>query len=330
MRQLRRSPAGNFSLQEADLAGPFHGRTLLFVHGTFVNASHLLAELTKDNAPGLGFVDRALGGAKKYDRVLFFDHPTLSVSPVINALELGRAMAGSTGQIDVVAHSRGGLVVRWWLEAFGSSLSLAGGTRVRAVLAGSPLRGTSLAAPDKIQNAMSLISNVGTFAEKTLGFAGFANPFIWVAGKIIEVIVAVTGALARTPFVDALAALIPGLAGQSAVDNNHELNRLRIGPVAIAPSYYAITSNFETENPTWRFWRNFRKDRAADLLAGIVFPGDNDLVVDTDSMTDFGVPKLKLAGKYDYGTSDTVWHCNYFRQQKSIDYLAECFHLPPA
>jgi hypothetical protein len=204
---------------------------------------------------------------------------------------------------------------------------MAGGTDVRAVLAGSPLHGTSLAAPDKIQHAMSLISNLGTFAEKTLSLFGLANPFLWVAGKIIEVIVSVTGALANTPFVDALAALVPGLAGQSAVDNNYEINRLRIGPVAVDPTYYAIISNFETRNPTWRFWRNFRKDRAAGLVAGMVFPGQNDLVVDTWSMTDFGVPKLKLAGACDFGTSDAVWHCNYFRQEKSINYIASRFGL---
>jgi hypothetical protein len=197
---------------------------------------------------------------------------------------------------------------------------------VRAVLAGSPLHGTSLAAPDKIQHAMSLVSNVGTFGEKTLQLVGLANPFLWVAGKLLEVIVSVTGALARTPLVDALTALVPGLSGQSAVDNNHEINRLRIGPVAVDPAYYAIMSNFETQNPTWRFWRNFRKDRAADLASDIVFPGDNDLVVDTWSMTDFGVPKLKLAGpSCDFGTSDTVWHCNYFRQEKSINYIAARF-----
>ncbi len=40
-------------------------------------------------------------------------------------------------------------------------------------------------------------------------------------------------------------------------------------------------------------------------------------------MTDFGVPRLKLAGpSCDFGTSDTVWHCNYFRQDKSINYIA--------
>lgn len=326
LRTLRQTPGGLFELDKADVKGPFTGRTLLFVHGTFSNATNMLFEFANAGHPGLRLLNRAM---QRYDRVVFFDHPTLSVSPVINALELGRAMAGSSGQIDVVAHSRGGLVVRWWLEAFGNSLRLGPRAQVRAVLAGSPLYGTSLAAPDKIQHAMSLLSNVGTFAEKTLGLIGITNPFLWVAEKLIEVIVSVTGALARTPIVDALMALVPGLSGQSMVTNNHEINRLRNGPCAVDPAYYAIKSNFETTNPGWRFWRNFRKDRALDLATDVVFPGENDLVVDTSSMTNFGVPRLKVAGpSCDFGTSETVWHCNYFRQEKAIAYIASRFALP--
>ncbi len=326
LRAARQTPGGSFVLQDADVSGPFKGRTLLFVHGTFSNAANMLSEFMTTDGRGLRFLNRAV---KKYDRLLFFDHPTLSVSPVINALELGRAMAGSTGQIDVIAHSRGGLVVRWWLEAFGASLRLAANAEVRSILAGSPLHGTSLAAPDKIQHAMSLISNIGTFAEKTMNLVALANPFLWVAEKLVEVIVSVTGALARSPLIDALTALVPGLSGQSAVNNNHEINRLRIGPCAVDPAYYAITSNFETADPTWRFWRNFRKERLADLGTDTVFPGDNDLVVDTASMTDFGVPRLRLAGTpCDFGTSDEVWHCNYFRQPKTINYIASRLSLP--
>ncbi len=328
IRQLRRTGAGRFELSEPVDSAPFSGRTLLFVHGTFSNAGNMLGEFTVAGGPGERFLSRAMTGAGKYDRVLFFDHATLSVSPVINALELGRALAGSSGQIDVIAHSRGGLVVRWWLEAFGSSLRVAANTKVRAVLAGCPLHGTSLAAPDKIQHAMSLLSNVGTFAEKTLALGGLSNPFLWVAGKLIEVIVSVAGALAKTPLVDALSALVPGMCGQSAVENNHEINRLRIGPAAVDPAYYAIISNFETDDPGWRFWKNFRKDRALDMASDIVFPRENDLVVDTWSMTDLGVPKLKLAGDpCDFKTSKTVWHCNYFRQPESIDYIADSFRL---
>ncbi len=327
LRSLRLGPDGSFKLDD-DVKGPFAGRTLLFVHGTFSSAANMLGEFTRPEAPGLDFLNRAMQGARRYDRIVFFDHPTLAVSPLINALELGRALAGSTGEIDVIAHSRGGLVVRWWLEAFGHSLGVGPATKVRVVLAGSPLYGTSLAAPDKLKNAMSLISNIGTFAEQTLGLLGAANPFLWVAGKLVEIIVSITGALARTPVIDALVAIAPGLAGQSMVSNNYEINRLRTGPVAISPDYYTVISNFETKNPGWQFWKNFRKDRMGDLAADVIFPEANDLVVDTGSMTDFGVEALEAAGSpCDFGTSETVWHCNYFRQPKTITYLLRTFKV---
>jgi pimeloyl-ACP methyl ester carboxylesterase len=326
LRQLQ-GANGDFVLSDADVKGPFAGRTLLFVHGTFSNASNMLKEF-RETRPGVSFLNSAIAGNKKYDRIVFFEHATLAVSPVLNALELGRAFAGSSGQIDVIAHSRGGLIVRWWLEAFGSSLQPAGRQPVRVIFAGSPLHGTSLAAPDKLQHALSLLSNIGTFAEKTLQLVGAANPFMWVAGKLVEVVVSVTGALANTPLIDGLVALIPGLFGQSAVSNNYELNLLRLGPCAVTPSYFTIRSNFETSNPGWLFWQNFRVARIGDIAADAVFPGPNDLVVDTSSMTDLGESgfKLKISDEIcDFGTSDTVWHCNYFRQQKTIKYITDKF-----
>jgi hypothetical protein len=171
-----------------------------------------------------------------------------------------------------------------------------------------------------------LVSNIGAFAATTLKLVGTANPFLWVGGKLVEVIVSVTGGLARTPIIDALVALVPGLSGQSAVSNNHELNRLRLGPCAVIPLYYAVKSNFETPDPGWKFWQNFRLFRIGDVAADVVFPGPNDLVVDTGSMTDLGAAdfKPKLAGFCDFGTSE-VWHCNYFRQDKTITFIRSKF-----
>ena len=99
------------------------------------------------------FLNGAMVGDKAYKDIVFFEHATLAVSPIVNALELGRFFAMPADRIDVIAHSRGGLVVRWWLEGFGKSLSLKPLAPVRAVLVGSPLNGTSLAAPDKLKNA---------------------------------------------------------------------------------------------------------------------------------------------------------------------------------
>jgi hypothetical protein len=325
LRPLRRINANTFQLDKPAAMPVLEGPTLLFVHGTFSNATNMLGEFTS-TSKGLDFLNRATTGAKSYKNVVFFEHATLAVSPIVNALELGRFFANASGQIDVIAHSRGGLVVRWWLEGFGKSLNILPATPVRAVLVGSPLRGTSLAAPDKLKNVLDLITNIGSFAEKTLTLASTANPFLWVGGKLVQVVVSMTGALANTPLVDGLVSLIPGLSGQSAVSNNHEIDRLRLGPCAVDPFYYAVQSNFETADPGWRFWRYFRKEVAADKATNAVFGGENDLVVDTASMTDLGVPHLNLAAPpHDFGTSDVVWHCNYFRQPQTIDYISAKF-----
>jgi pimeloyl-ACP methyl ester carboxylesterase len=324
LRPLRKAADGTFSLGDAVTAtlGP---RTLLFVHGTFSNSANMLGEFKKTER-GKSFLENALSGEKRYDNVVFFDHATLAISPIINALELGRFFAATAGQIDVIAHSRGGLVVRWWLEAFGKSLGVSREMPVRAVLVGSPLAGTSLAAPDKLQGVLSLISNIGAYAEATLGLVGSANPFLWVAGALVHVVVSAAGTLANTPLVDGLVALIPGLCGQSAVNNNLELNCLRLGPCAVDPRYYAVQSNFETKEVGWKFWKYFRKGKIADVATNAIFRGPNDLVVDTLSMIDLGVPKLELATKpYNFGTNDKVWHCNYFQQQETIDYIETQF-----
>ncbi|CUT10150.1 FOG TPR repeat [Bradyrhizobium sp.] len=317
IRQLRGGPS-NFVIDAADAHGPFKGRTLLLVHGTFSNAVNMIGEF-QATADGQAFLGAALNGPDKYDQVLVFEHATLAVSPVLNALELGRAFVDATGQVDVVAHSRGGLIVRWWLEAFGRSLA----ATTRVVFAGSPLHGTSLAAPDKLQHALSLLSNIGTFAEKTLQLAGGANPFLWVAGKLVEVVMTVTGTLAHTPLLDGLVALVPGLFGQSMIENNYELNLLRLGPCTTQPAYFVVQSNFETENPGWQFWKNFRALRIGDLAADEIFPSKNDLVVDTVSMSDLGATGFPLAiqGVEDFGNSPDVWHCNYFRQTRTIGFI---------
>lgn len=324
LRPLQKK-AGVFTLGDTDVTGTLGGRTLVFVHGTFSNSDNMLGEFKKTD-PGRRFLDQALSGAKKYDNVVFFEHATLAVSPLINALELGRFFAAGSGQIDVIAHSRGGLVVRWWLEAFGKSLGVLPAMPVRAMLVGAPLRGTSLAAPDKLQNVLSLISNIGAFAETALNLTGAANPFTWVAGALVHVVVSATGALANTPLVDGLVALIPGLCGQSAVNNNHEIDRLRLGPCAVDPLYYAVQSNFETEDAGWQFWKYFRASKIADTATNAIFKGPNDLVVDTDSMIDFGVPNLRLAADpRNFGTNSVVWHCNYFQQKDTIDYIETHF-----
>ena len=78
----------------------------------------------------------------------------------------------------------------------------------------------------------------------------------------------------------------PGLGGMSRIGNSPELDRLQDDRPTL-PQYFAISSDFSMEKVGWKFWRLFYDPlkRIEEKLAGIVFDGPNDLVVDTASMT---------------------------------------------
>jgi pimeloyl-ACP methyl ester carboxylesterase len=291
-------------------------RVVLFVHGTFSSCDHMFAE------EFLPLGSAWLAGAG-YKHVMTFDHPTLSRSPILNACELSRLFQGVEAQVDVIAHSRGGVVTRWWLETLGGA---AFGKR-RVILVGCPIAGTSLAAPARLKSAMSLLTNVGNALRGAGALASAWSPLLSVPMAVLKVITSVTGSLARTPLLDAAVALIPGLSGQSAVQNNFEIRLLRGAACQRMPDYFAITSNFEPTDPGWKFWQYFRKDRLLDRAADYVFDGENDLVVDTGSMTSlFDDPAgLKPRCILDYQKSPLVHHANYFRQPQTIAAIAEAF-----
>jgi hypothetical protein len=258
--------------------------------------------------------------------VLAFDHPTLAVSPMLNALDLFGLLDRATGPLDIVAHSRGGLVARWMLEGFGGAL---GQGPYRAVLVGSPLGGTSLASPPRLRDALSLLSNFGT-ALKAAGSATAAYfPLLAAPLALLKVATSVVSLAAKTPALDAAVAMIPGLAGQSRVARSQELDRLRRLACARPPTYYVVQTNFETEDVGWRFWKWFRGDKLKDFATDRIFPGPNDLVVDTRSMTELALsPTLPEAHKHDFGSTGRVHHTNYFEQPETLEFILDKLGVP--
>jgi len=300
------------------------GRILLFVHGTFSNVDAYLKELQRIPA-GRAFLQEI---EKKYDQVLGFDHATLSVSPVMNALDLARLFQDCQADVDVIAHSRGGLVTRWWLEQFDSR---AGGS-ARTILAGSPLDGTSLAAPDRLKGALDLLTNVAHALGTAGELASSMIPFMTVVTGLMRVISSVTSIAAKTPVLDAALAMIPGLAAQSQVTNNNE--RFRLNQACSRElQYYAIRANFQTDDPGWRFWRYFVElgDRVKEAGASVVFQSENDLVVNTASMAVLATrPANNLIAPdriLDFDEKDKVYHTVYFRQEKTVTFIRDCFGL---
>jgi hypothetical protein len=282
---------------------------LLLIHGTFSEGIHLFNDISSvPNGPD--FLARA---SDRY-QILSFDHPTVSISPMLNALDLRTALGETAAPIDIVCHSRGGLVARWWMEALDPFP-----TRTkRCVFVASPLNGTSLAAPAHLRAGLNAMANL----SKLLGHAAMAIPLMKAPAAILRVIGSVVGVASKLPLVDAGLAMIPGLSAQSRTSNNSELRRLNRGPLN-APEYYFVRSDFHSTAVGWDFCKLIResKIRAAEAAADLlVFPDQNDLVVDFASMTE--VPGINLTDRlWDFGTNGDVHHTNYFQQPQTLDFI---------
>jgi hypothetical protein len=304
-----------------DVTAAKTGRILLFVHGTFSSTQKIVDDLhaTVEGRALLADVEAA-----GYTQILGFDHYTLSRSPYVNAVQLARLFADSAAEIDIICHSRGGLVVRWFCEV----LDRRPDRQRRVVFVGCPLRGTSLADPQSLRHGLNLMTNVG----KMLGEAGSLVPFLAAASGLVQIFSSVGGLVANSPAIDAGIGLVPGLSAMSRIQHNAELDSLNYGERQPRGDYFAVASSFRTEDVGWRFWRMFNKLKGADWAADyLVFEQDNDLVVDTESMTHhaFGpAPDLENATVFCRFDGDSrVHHTTYFRDARTLDFLRRSFAL---
>ncbi len=291
------------------------GRVLLLVHGTFSKSQMWFDELRATEAG-----KKLLAGwEQQYGAILAFGHPTLSVSAWSNALDLHRALQNVDAPVDVVCHSRGGLVVGWLMRLRAVPVE-------RVVFVASPLVGTSLAAPDKLRAALDMIasyadavSRVGAHASGIVPFAEGVSLLAKIFGKVLHL-------GSTTPIVDAAVGLVPGLATQQLVRNNSEVRQLFADPWLCTPKMFGIGASFqpdESAQPIWKFWRRFSHigDQLKYGAADLVFPGPNDLVVDVDSMF-----RLGEGGNITFeplGVGPTTHHTNYFRDERVIGYLGD-------
>jgi pimeloyl-ACP methyl ester carboxylesterase len=261
-------------------------------------------------------------GQKRYEAILAFDHPTLSVSPWANAIDLEEALENVTGPIDVICHSRGGLVVAWWLRNPKRQVD-------NVVFVGAPLEGTSLASPASLRGALQVFANILQGLEHGSALASTVNPFAVAVTGLSKILGGILRLGANTPLADAAVVMVPGLAGQSRVGNNAELLRLTSRPWASTPSFHAVISNFQpwdTDAAWWEIWKHLKNPggKLLDWGADMLFQDRNDLVVDTQSMTVVCGTQITQVHSCD---SRTVHHCNYFRQDETVAMLRKALKL---
>lgn len=296
------------------------GRILLLIHGTFSNSGRIIDQIQGER-DGQDFLAKVK--AANYSQVLAYDHFTLSRTPVVNAVALAREFAESNAELDIVCHSRGGLVTRWFCEMLDKKPA----RKRRVVFVGCPLRGTSLADPQSLRNGLNLLTNAGKLLGDTLQLV----PLLVAAGGLVQIVSSVGSFASKTPLVDAGVGLIPGLAAMSRIKNNAELDALNFGPPQARNDYFAITSNFRSEGVGWHFWKLFTKGKAADIAADyLVFEQENDLVVDTESMTHhaFGAaPNVADKNRFHCFEGDKVHHTNYFQHADTLKFIVNRFGL---
>lgn len=298
------------------------GRALVLVHGTF-SASAMYAKEFRATVEGETLLQRLADASGTYAAVLAFDHPTLSVAPWLNALALRDALATCPAELDFVGHSRGGLVISWLLR-------MAHGLRARqALFVGSPLAGTSLAAPDKLRQALDTLASFADAVAEAAAQAGkLAPPSLQALALGVGGLACVLGKLlelgSRTPLVDAAVGLVPGLLAQGRVSNNLELAQLY--PLGSGAELRAIGGSFqpsEANEPLWKLWKRVTNLKGQALYHGadLIFDQPNDLVVDSASMNRLGDTVLAAPQWEDLGVSAETHHTNYFQDLRVLAWL---------
>ena len=311
-------------LGELGLATDRPVRILLFIHGTFSSTAGGFGAITYDEN-AMGLLSTAIGA---YDAVIGFDHRTLSVDPRENAKDLLTRLSthrpADEFVIDIITHSRGGLTTRSLVEYELPGSSWPG--RVdRIIFVAATNGGTHLADPDRWHDLIDLYTNLASVGAGALAAIPGGAPVAAVVAGVVKGIGALVkylvSYLGEDDGVPGLAAMMPN--GPFVTDLNKEQ------PKQPAPgtSWFVIASNFHVEllddshRPP-----EFPRELVVRLAEGFVddlFKGDNDLVVDTASMSAIGLPTGGfVADAKVFETNDRIYHTNYFSQLEVIEAIA--------
>jgi len=245
-QQSTREPADRdaLALTSADVAALSKGPALFFVHGTFSTANSAFGQIPPELMTELH---------QRYEgRVFAFNHFSLSHDPARNVQELQTALTALAARkltVDVVCHSRGGLVARHLASVPALQVR-------RIVFCGVPNKGTLLAQPDHMIHMIDRLSTVVNLLP-----AGGVTDFL--DGLLIGVKIVGHGAL-------------KGLEGLASMNPNGPFLKALNVATAHQTEYFAIAANYEPKDPGLRAMVASGVNAAVDR---IFEKAENDLVV---------------------------------------------------
>lgn len=236
-------------LATGDWATISEGPALLFVHGTFSRSFSGFWGIPPETMAELG---RMYGG-----RVFAYDHFTLSHDPERNLVEFLDRMPDSANlNVDLISHSRGGLVSR----ALSGETALGAIPRInvgKSVFVAAPNHGTPLA------DAAHMME----FIDRYTSMLNLIPPGPHtVVTDILEAIVTVVKMIGNNA--------LEGLSGLASMNPRGSFLANMNAGVPTAAQYYGIASNYEPTGGLAAMVKDGVVDRVFDSAA-------NDLVVPT-------------------------------------------------
>lgn len=270
------------------------GRALLMVHGTFSRSHLAFGHLP---TPFMEELHRRYGG-----RVFAFDHFTLSHDPRENVRRFLAAVPEAASlDLDIICHSRGGLVSRMLSEKQ-SEFSL-GSRKLRVgkvVFVGAPNAGTGLADPANLNNVLDVFTNLLNFLPDN----GVTDVMTMIVSVLKQV---ATGAMA-------------GLEGLQSMRPDGEFAKwMNTGARVGDTKYYALSANVTPKDPGLK---HFVISRGLNKL----IKGDNDFVVPTRGVfAENGSGFFPIEDKLVLEGDEAVSHTKYFEnaavQGKIMEWL---------
>ncbi len=238
----------------------------------------------------------------RYDgRVIVFDHPTIADDPFENARHFIDLVGDRKLEVDIVCHSRGGLVARSIAERPKDVDRSSDSVRVnRIVFVGVPNAGTILADADHWKELADRFTTILSL---------FPGPG---ASDVLESVLALVKSIAvkTADALDGLTCMAP---------SGDFLKRIN-GEVAPAgdTTYVAIVSDYEPKNPGLKAWLN-------DEIRDKIFDEKpNDMMVRIDSMTGDALPTrfpIVEASRRAFAPAAGVEHADYFPQANTSEAL---------
>jgi pimeloyl-ACP methyl ester carboxylesterase len=263
------------------------GRALLLVHGTFSTAHGAFCGLDRKDIEEL---NAAYGG-----RVFAFDHPSLSEDPARNAKELSaRIPAGVALDVDIICHSRGGLVARELAERAATyGLTPDRFTVGRVVFVGAANAGTILAEPEHMMSMIDRLTTVTNLVPTG------------VVSEVLDALITVVKVIGHGG--------LKSLDGLASMNPKGTYLKGFTGGQKTGSTYFAITADFDASaQPATAPLASLVKDA---LMDKIFEKAANDLVVPTAGVfAPNGSPSFPIepVSRLEIPSSAGVVHTTYF------------------